>query len=653
MPKRTRKTVANSAFAQRPLRARLDGGFWGPRLETNRTATLAHVREQLQCAGQWGVWDMAWKPEDPNPPHVFWDSDLAKWMEGAARILDEPLCKDPELEAQLDGLIAKMAAAQWDDGYLNSHYTLVEPENRWTNLESAHELYCAGHLIEAAIAYHEATGKTAFLDVVRRYADHIAATFGPGPGQKRGYPGHQELELALVKLYRATGERRYLDLARYFIDERGREPHYYNAERVRRGAEPHPVERFAYNQSHAPVREQERAVGHAVRAMYLYSAMADLAGETGDAPLFDAARRLWESVVTRQMTVTGGIGPSAANEGFAADCELPNDGYYETCAAIGLILFAHRMLQLDPRAEYADVMERALYNGVLSGVALDGRSFFYENPLESSPRYDVVNQQYNPPHRRQSWFTCACCPTNVVRFLASLGDYVYGVSDEGVYVHLYASGTVQRFGEDAIIDIRQRTEYPWKEKVTLDVKMAGGEKTLYLRMPGWCREPSLTINGEPVDLARTVRDGYARITRVWKGDTVELRLPMPVERVRPHPALRDAAGCVALQRGPVIYCIEEEDNGPELHRLVLPPDTPVKAMTKRGLLGGVSVLRADVLDVVADEGRALYAAEADRTRKEPLQAIPYFAWANREPGEMRVWIREALSEAVSVAQPAS
>ena len=374
--------------------------FWAPRLRVNHTATLPAVYEAMQRAGHIGAWRLDWKPGMPKMPHIFWDSDLAKWLEAVAYSM--VIHPDPKLESMADEVIGLIAAAQQPDGYLNSHFIVVEPEKRWTNLGHDHELYCAGHLIEAAAAYFEATGKRKFLDLVCRYADCIDRTFGVEPGKKRGYCGHEEIELALVKLYRVTGEKRYLNLARYFIDERGRPPCYFDTEAIARGEDLANPARFLFNlqyaQAHKMVREQTEAVGHAVRAMYLYCAMADVAGETGDDGLLKACRTIWADVTRKKMYITGGLGQTNADEGFTTAYNLPNDGAYcETCGACGLVFWAHRMLQVDPNGEYADVMERALYNNLLSCVSADGRSFFYENKLATRGEY-----------HRQAYYGCSC-----------------------------------------------------------------------------------------------------------------------------------------------------------------------------------------------------------------------------------------------------
>lgn len=628
----------------------LGEGFWGRRVETNRSVTLPIVYDQLKRTGRIDAWRLNWREGMPHKPHIFWDSDVAKWMEAAAYSL--AIRPDRELEARVDEVIDLMAKAQQPDGYLNSYFTTVEPENRWRNLRDWHELYCAGHLMEAAVAYYQATGKRKFLDIMRRYADYLAEVFGPGEGQLRGYPGHQEIELALVRLYRTTGEQRYLRLAKFFIDERGQQPHYFDIERERRGERPedfayYHLGNYQYNQSHLPVREQTEVVGHAVRACYMLAGMADVAAETGDQTLVAACQRLWRNLTERRMYITGGIGPAREGEGFTFDYDLPNEtAHAETCAAIALVFWAQRMLHLEPDHRYADVMERALYNGVLSGVSLDGRQFFYANPLAAFPGVSPLKpfagaDEY---YRRSEWFGCACCPPNLARLLASLGQYIYSVGEGELYVHLYvrSDATVSLGSHD--VRIEQDTDYPWSETVHFTVRPAKPHHfTLALRIPGWCRQPALEVAGERQDLAAITTRGYARINRLWQpGDQVELRLSMPVERIEAHPRVRQDAGRIALQRGPLVYCLEEVDNGPNLAHVVLPREADLAVVFDEELLGGVAVITGEALrrDVRGWDEALYRPVRPIRMQRFPFKAIPYCLWANREPGEMRVWIRE-------------
>lgn len=626
-----------------PVRAvRLDGGFLGERLRVNREVTLPIEYRQCKDTGRLDAWD--WRPGQPNPPHIFWDSDVAKWIEAAAFSL--ALYPDPDLEARVDDVVARMARTQLPDGYLNSHFILVEPGKRWANLRDQHELYCAGHLMEAAVAYFQATGKRAFLDVMRRYADYIGTVFGTGEGQRRGYPGHEEIEMALAKLGRATGERRYLDLARYFVDERGRQPHYYDHEAQQRGEDPARWHgrRYDYCQAHKPVREQTTAEGHSVRACYLYAGMADVAAETGDADLLAACRALWQNITRRRLYITGAVGSAADGERFTVDYDLPNEtAYAETCATIALVFFAHRMLQLERQGDYADVLEQALYNGVLSGVSLDGTRFFYANPLAVHPKaFGFGLNRF--PAERQAWFGCACCPPNIARLLASLGTYAYSTEPGGIWVHLYAAGTADLDCAGTAVRLTQTTDYPWDGRVGVAVQpRAPVAFTLALRVPGWCAGATLSLNGQAVDLAGCSEGGYAHLTRTWSpGDRVELNLPMPARRIQAHPSVRQDAGCVALQRGPVVYCLEEVDNGPDLAALSLPPPAPLEVSSERSPFPGIPVIRARGRRTLATgwDDQLYRTVEPARRRSTELTAIPYCLWANRQMGEMRVWIRE-------------
>ena len=611
--------------------------FWAPRIETNRKVTIPTEYKMVEETGRIASFDLKWRAGDPNPPHIFWDSDVAKWIEAASYSLAS--YPDAALDSLLDTVIARIAKAQQPDGYLNTHYQQVEPDKRWTNLRDNHELYCAGHLIEAAVAHFSATGKRSLLDAVCRYADHIASVFGAERGKKRGYPGHEEVELALVKLYHTTNEARYLNLARYFIDERGQQPYYYDIEARERGDDPASfwARTYAYMQALVPVREQQEVTGHAVRAMYLYSAMADIANETGDRELLSACERLWNDLCTRRMYLTGGIGPSASNEGFTTPYDLPDEtAYAETCAAVGLVFWNHRMLQFEGSGKYADVMERALYNGTISGVSVDGRTFFYENPLASSGK-----------HHRRAWFDCACCPPNIARMLASLGGYAYSEGDHDAWVHLYAQGVGKLQLADTEVSIEQTTRYPWDGTVKLQVSAERSSVfALHLRIPGWCQRYTVSVNGEHNPAWETVQDGYVAIKRQWvTGDAVELHLHMPVQYVVAHPKVQQMQGRVAIQRGPVVYCAESVDNQPValgsiLIKTSVAADAAFSATFRPGLLGGVTVLQgAASVDSSTTWDKALYQFLPQSRKQVGLTLIPYYAWDNREPGEMRVWFR--------------
>ena len=621
-------------------------GFWGQRVDAvaGRTADILYQR----CV-EAGMLDQI-DPERPSPgvripfhiregatastvtTQMFWDSDLGKTIETAAYSLHRKA--NPELEAKIDAVVDMYANLQQADGYLSSWYQRIQPGKRWTNLRDCHELYCAGHLIEGAVAYFQATGKTRLLDVMARYADHIASVFGPEADQRQGYCGHPEVELALVKLARATGRRKYLDLARYFVDQRGQRPHYFDAETRARGADPADFhfKSYEYNQSHKPVREQAKVVGHAVRAMYLYSGMADVATEYGDDGLKAALDRLWTDLTSKRLYVTGGLGPSADNEGFTADYDLPNEtAYAETCAAVGLVFWSSRMLGMGPDSRYGDFMELALYNGAISGLALDGSLFFYENPLES-----------RGAHQRWTWHRCPCCPPNIGRLVAAIGCYMYGVAEDAIAVHLYGDNTARLDVTGAAVRLTQTSRYPWDGAVTLVVELdAPARFTLHLRIPGWSRGARLSVNGEPVDLTRVMHDGYAAVQREWaNGDQVQLELEMAVEQVHAHPDVRQDAGRIALRRGPLVYCLEQTDNLAGLCRVRVPERTRFECRFDPDLLDGVMTLSASVqADATSDWRDTLYRSEPVKTEATSIKAVPYFAWANRSPGEMLVWLR--------------
>lgn len=627
----------------------LTEGFWNERMRVNRERTLPAVYHQMKTTGRLDAWrrDM---PDEQLHRHIFWDSDTGKWIEAVGHTLAGG--RDAELERQVDEVIDWIVKAQEPDGYLNSFFTNVEPEARWTNLRDRHELYCAGHLIEGAVAYFKATGKRALLDAVSRYADHIAATFGTGAGQRRGYCGHPELELALVKLAETTGERCYLDLARYFVDERGRSPHYFDLEAVARGEDPRNfwAKTYHYCQAHVPVREQKTATGHSVRAAYLYTAMADLGRLTGDAALADSCRSIWEDLTNHQMYITGGVGPAHTNEGFTFAYDLPNEtAYGETCAAIALVFWAQRMFELIGHGAYVDVLERALYNGVLAGVSAEGNQFFYANPLASypyvSPYAHWSGIHTDKHYRRSDWFGCACCPPNLARVVASVGHYLYAASDDAVFVNLYASSSASLELSGVPVMLEQRTAYPWDGGVRIEVKaLQPATFTLALRIPGWCRDFQLALNGATVD-AHPV-DGYVRLKNTWApGDVIDLNLRMPVERMLAHPDVRQDAGLVALQRGPVVYCAEEADNGARLANLVLEDAAVLTPRVDETLFGGIGTITGEVARVEPGEwpgGLYQPASSVIRTAgPQSFTAIPYAFWANREPGEMRVWLRAA------------
>lgn len=606
---------------------KMDDSFWSPRFETNRAVTVRYDFRKCEETGRIDNFAKAGGLAEGGFQGIpFDDSDVFKVIEGAAYTLATH--PDPELDAYLDGLVAKIASAQEPDGYLYTARRLFPAEKmpamsgreRWSNLRSSHELYNVGHLYEAAAAHFLATGKRSLLEVALKNADLLCRTFGPGKVQYP--PGHEEIEIGLAKLYRLTGERKYLDLAKYLIDLRGR-------------AETHAL----YGpgaQDHSPVLDQKEAVGHAVRAAYLYSGVADVAALSGDEAYLDAIGRIWEDVVTKKLHLTGGIGASRHGEAFGEAYELPNaSAYLETCAAIANALWNHRMFLLHGDARYLDVLERTLYNGFLAGVGLGGDRFFYPNPLEADGVHPF-NQGHN---ERAPWFGCSCCPVNVVRFIPSIAGYLYATRDDTLYVNLFAGGSATMEVAGAEVAVRQETRYPWDGRVRIGVApSAPAEFTLCVRVPGWARDepvpgdlyrhaepggaaPELSVNGRPVPLE--MERGFARIRRTWsQGDAVVLELPMPVRRVLAHEAVEENRGRYAVERGPLVYCAEGADNGGRVLDKVPGAVVDFAIQERPELLGGVTAIQL-----------------APRGKGDALTLIPYYAWANRGPNEMIVWMR--------------
>jgi uncharacterized protein len=625
------------------------------RLKVNKDVTLKMEYEQCLKTGRFDSWKLNWKPGMPNKPHVFWDSDVAKWIEAAAYSL--PAYPDKNLEEKVDDVVDLIISAQQEDGYLNSYFTCVAPEKRWTNLRDLHELYCAGHLIEAAVAYYEAAGKDKLLNSLCKYADYIYSVFGEKEGQLRGYPGHEEIELALVKLYRVTKNKKYLELAKYFIDERGVKPDYFEIEERKRnsyidddkGGMPDNFYtenvRSSYYQGHLPVREQTTAEGHSVRACYLYAGMVDIANETNDSELFDACRKIWNNIIQKRMYIHGGIGSANLGERFSFDYDLPNElAYAETCAAISLVFFGDRMLQKEVDTVYSDVIERALYNCILAGVSIEGDKFFYHNVLACYPKANNFRKQYSAP--RQEWFDCACCPPNLARFLASLGDYIYSQTDDTILTHLYISGSVETEVKGSKILIEQRSNYPWDGDIIFEIKPENKtEFILGFRIPEWCKNAAVKINNEEYDTKSNLTNGYVYIERTWTNDDiVEINLPMFPVKIKSNPAARENCGRIALQRGPVLYCIEETDNGCDLNDIRIPVTSELKLHKGQGIFKGIPIITADAIRTDKERWKnTLYSsdtADSDCFIKTEINAVPYFMWANREVREMLVWIRE-------------
>lgn len=560
---------------------------------------------------------------------VFQDSDIGKWIEAAGYSLMTR--RDAELEAKIDAVVEVIGRAQEPDGYLQTYFTVKAPGKRWIDFTMGHEMYCGGHLLEGAIAYFQATGKDRFLAIMTKYADHLCQTFGRQPGQLIAYDGHPEIELALHKLADVTGSPKYRDLAHFFVDERGKHPDVLDWRKVIAWPPaPSPWGGPDYYQDHLPVREQKTAEGHSVRAMYLYTAMADQYRHTGDEGLRVALDALWNNVVEHRMYVTGGLGSHAQHERFSIDDDLPPDtAYTETCAAIGLVLWAWRMLLIRPDGRYADVLERALYNGALAGLSADGERYFYVNPLEVVP--SVARFRRDTDHvktQRVPWFGCACCPPNIARTIASVAQYQYSSDDNGLWVHQYATGLAQLKVQDNPWEIEQETAYPWDGLVRIRVLKSSGPTRLRLRVPSWCRGASLKVNGKPEPLV--VDRGYAILDRSWvAADLIELDLPLEIRYVRSHPRQRESFGKVAVHRGPLVWCAEEVDNGPDLHVLTL------GAADRASFHHGKIVVPGT--RTTCDQNGAFDSGKFQTTAID-ITLVPYSTWGNRGEGEMRVWL---------------
>lgn len=574
---------------------KINDNFWSPRLSKHVSATLPVCIDQIENqTGRIRNFENAAKGEGEHSGIFFDDSDVYKALEGMAySLINNP---DPELEKKADEWIDKFAAAQQPDGYINTFYTLTGLDKRWTNMDK-HEMYCAGHMIEAGVAYYQATGKRKLLDVCIRMTDHMMSQFGPG--KRHWVPGHEEIELALVKLYQTTQEQKYLDFAYWLLEERG---HGHGTMGDEGKWDP------VYYQDIVPVRRLTDISGHAVRCMYLYCGMADVAALKNDTGYIAAIDRLWDDVVHRNMYITGGVGSSHDNEGFTEDYDLPNlDAYCETCASVGMVLWNQRMNQLTGDSKYIDVLERSLYNGALAGISLGGDRFFYVNPLESKG-----------DHHRQEWYGCACCPSQLSRFLPSIGNYIYASSDDALWVNLYIGNTGQiRIGETDIL-LTQETDYPWDGSVKLTISTSQPlEKEIRLRIPNWCKTYDLSINGKRINVSE--KKGYA-VIKDWKSqDVIALDMDMPVEIVAADPHVKENFGKRAIQRGPLVYCMEEIDNPEYFDQIQLSPSTTFQTAFVSDILNGIKTIKTN--------GRA-----------QSATFIPYYAWDNRKAGKMRVWI---------------
>lgn len=599
---------------------RITGGFWKNKQDLIRKVTVYSVYDRFTETGRFEAFKFNWKEGMPNKPHIFWDSDVAKWLEGAAYLTE--LKREPKLEKIVDNTVELIEKNQGKDGYFNIFFTVCEPENRF-KLRSHHELYCAGHLIEAAVAYYKATGKRKFLDCMCRYADYIEKRFKTDKDTAFATPGHEEIELALVRLYECTGEKRYLELAEYFVNVRGTDEDRGSQEK--NGT----FKKDMYVQAHMPVREQSDAVGHAVRAVYLYCAMADVAFHTGDEELKAACRRLFDSIVNKRMYITGGIGSSSVGEAFTKDYDLSNIfAYTESCAALGLALFANRMLKLEPNSLYADIAEKAIYNGFMSSLSLDGKAFFYENPLEIIPSFnhrDELSEYRSTIHlpltQRSAVFDCSCCPPNIVRFIPSIANFIYGDDGNTIYVHQFMQSETDIKRGNITLHLTQKTAYPENGKVKIELR--GGDTRIAVRIPGWCDS-----------YKKETLNGYSYFD-LKDGEKLEFDFKMKVKFIEARPEAVFDCGRYAVTRGPIVYCMESVDNGSVIRDIRLDGRARFKYGRHKQL--GVPMLTVKAYRRRRDADIPLYREKADALEKTEAVLIPYYAFANRGEAEMQVW----------------
>ncbi len=591
---------------------KITDGFWKVKQDMVRDVTLKSVYDRFKETHRFDALDCTWKEGDPDMPHVFWDSDIAKWIEGLAYSLN--YSENAELEKISDEAIEKIIKNRDENGYFNSHF-LVTGERFSDRTE--HELYCAGHFMEAAVAYYEATGKKALLYAMCKYADYIEKCFVIEKTAKFITPGHPEIELALVKLYEITGEKHYLELSKFFVDNHGANP---DDQPMYKGCNE------LYNQDDVPLRERTTADGHCVRAIYLFCAMADLALLYNDKELFEAADRCFMNIVDKRMYITGATGSTCHGESFTIDYDLPNrDAYAETCASISLAFFGNRMIKLNPNGKYADAVERVMYNGALSGVSMDGKGFFYENPLEIDVDYNNVNKctesgKRFPITQRKEVFDCSCCPPNVIRFISGIGEYLYSYTEDTLFVNQYISSEAEIDG----MAVSQITDYPSTEEIKIDIKN-GNKKYIALRIPAWCK------NFE-INKAFSLKDGYAYI-EIFENDEILLKLSMPVMFISANKKVHKCAGRVAVMRGPVVYCLEGVDNGKDLNSIRIDIKEKGELAEREFLVPNITIK-----GYKEPENETLYFEATDEYIETHLKFIPYFAYANRGETDMLVWV---------------
>ena len=652
------------------MEVNINNGFWKERKELNKNTSLYAVLKTFEDSGR--VRALTGDNTENERPHIFWESDLAKLMEGAFFSMQQE--KDEKLEKICDSIIDKIIANQEQDGYLNYYFTKHEPDNKFTNLRDRHELYCAGHLLESAIEHHKATGNSKFFDVMERYVDHIISKFGREEGKMRGYPGHQEIELALVKAYEHTNKQKFLDLATYFIGERGThsktEDHYFISERkilkekekdfdpstlpswlrdvLNFGSDPHGTNSSShgnlqgkvyrdlqYWQAHERPVDQKTAEGHSVRALYMFTAMADLARLNNDNEMLNACKTLWRNIVDKRMYVHCGVGSAYIGERFTDNYDLPNDmAYAETCATIALIYFANRMSKMELNREYGDIIENSLYNLLLASTSLDGKGFFYDNYLECNPVY--LHAQQRRHGIRDEYHLCSCCPPNITRLIASMDMYIYNSYEDSIVVDQYISSEVNFRNQG--IKLNQTSDFPHKGYSKIEIiDSQNKDSTIYFRIPSWDKNILISLNGSKTNYE--VVNGYAKISKIWqKDDVIELTFDFSPRFVRSNPNVRYNVRKACLFRGPILYCLEEKDNGQYLNKLVLNTNNYIEEKDEK--INSEGIISLTVKGFKFEDIDNLYIHDKLNMNETSLKFIPYYCWSNRGENEMLVWINE-------------
>ena len=652
------------------MEVKINNGFWKERKELNKNTSLYAVLKTFEESGR--VRALTGENTKKEKPHIFWESDLAKLMEGAFFSLQQK--KDEKLEKICDKIIDKIIANQEGNGYLNFYFSRHEPENKFTNLRDRHELYCAGHLLESAIEHHKATGNPKFFDAIEKYIDLIITKFGREDGKKRGYPGHQEIELALVKAYEYSNKQKFLDLATYFIDERGiqvdtSDNYFINERKILKekekdfdpsklpswlrdvlnfGPDPHGTNSSShgdlqgkvfrdlqYWQAHERPVDQKTAEGHSVRALYMFTAMADLARLNDDSQMLKACKRLWRNIVDKRMYIHSGVGSAYIGERFTDDYDLPNDmAYAETCATIALIYFAHRMAKIELNSEYGDIIENSLYNLLLASTSLDGKGFFYDNYLECNPVY--LHAQQRRHGLRDTYHLCSCCPPNITRLIASMDMYIYSIFENSLVVDQYISS--EFIFKDQGMKINQTSDFPHKGYSKIEIiESNNNESSIYFRIPSWDKNMQISLNGIQTDY--DVINGYAKITKIWqKGEIIDLYFDFSPRLVRSNPKVRNNIRKVSLFRGPILYCLEENDNGKYLNKFVIDADNSFDEVNDK--ISSENIISLNTKGYKFEDTNDLYLENKPNLTETSLKYIPYYCWSNRGENEMLVWVNE-------------